>query len=163
MRTIFSSAILAALFGAAGCGGHDHVHAEVPREYEVAQENAADAVLRDTRKYVTDRGTRPGLPPVGATIDVEDAMLESLFEAAEARRLAEGALHLTEDADVDAGRAARVKGSAQAVIDAAALILKDAKAEPLAVAPFLAEDRKVLRATLRALRVDVVAMQREVD
>jgi hypothetical protein len=165
MKTIHvSAALLLAALGAAGCGDHEHTVRTAPRpEYVTAQENTADLVVRDARTYVTERGSKSGPPPIGAQIEAEDAMLESLFEAAEARRVAARALELTQDADVDAGRAARVAGSAQAVSDAADLVVRDAKSDPRAIAPYLAEDRKVLRAALRALRVDVLALEREAD
>jgi hypothetical protein len=160
--------ILAAALGAAGAAGCDHGHG--PRgadEFRGAEERAADEVVRYARDYVDWANKTAGPHPSSYDHLVAfDTALNSTIEAAEARRVALRALHVAEDADVDPGRAARVKSSAGMVLDTADLVRRDAAevhgAEPSKLTR-LEWDRHVLKASLLALKVDVLAMEREAD
>lgn len=159
----------AAALGAApiaGCG-HDHdarrsepgpgVHANVIE----AQAVAADRILEEARRYLAAREAGRGLPPAAPVEVVEDALL-ALFEAADALSLASRARMLIEELDVDRGRAARVNGTADVVRAAAERVYRDAEEvlRSRTGSAALGEDRKVLRAALRALKVDVLALER---
>jgi hypothetical protein len=154
MKRITYSAAAAIVF-AAGCGHGHEVRAGAAPAFQRAEERQADAIVAWIRRYLEAGGDPKTLTDL-------ETRLSALIEADEARRIAARAVALAEDA-ADPGRAARVQGSAELVEKLAARILEAAEIKGAPGTSRIALDRPVLAAALRALKVDVLAMEREED
>jgi len=169
-RTLMA-ALAAAAFAiastATGCS-HSHEHdghvneGDVPRRKLLTEaESAADAVVSATRLYLDAREKSPTGPAPKDAIGARDAALEALLEAAQADRVCDVSIHLADDADIDPGRAARLKSSATLVRRATQVVAKQAGevARTGGGEPMLRTDLVHLRAALRALKVDLFMIQ----
>ncbi len=178
MRLQFT--VLAFLLAASlsGCGSdHDHARTDEGNFPGSAQtlgadkERAADLIIRDVGTYAGAKdATRT--KELSARLVLEDAALEALFDAGDAMSVAARAIALIDEDEPDAGRAARVKGSAAQVRAMATCVQASAESVLRAMeagtwktldAERFADDRMALKAALRALKVDVVAMEKEAD
>jgi hypothetical protein len=161
-----------------GCGSdhppRDGKAAMAAAALETDKERAADLIVRDVTAYLGARAEATpgggGTTPVTDRLHAEDTALEGLFDATEALRIAASAEDMIEEYDAEAGRAARVRGSAVQVRAAAQRVEASSRAllrtvetstPGLAAENTLESDRNVLRASLRALKVDVMAMELE--
>src|SRR5882672_9623648 len=107
MRPTLSIGVFGVLALAGGCGHSHAVRDATATQLAKDQDDAADAIVHHARAYL-DAREKGGTPPK-AGIGAQDYALETLGEAAAALRVAGRAERLADDADVDAGRAARVK------------------------------------------------------
>ena len=107
------------------------------------------------------------MPAVAADVKGDEETLAALLEAADALSIAARARFIAEEdqsgAGATTGRLSRVEGSADVVKQAAERVLEDAKEYDRARTggSLLEEDRHVLRAALRALKVDVLGLEHE--
>jgi hypothetical protein len=160
-----------ALFCAAGCShGHEHRRTTATAttgtsgDIFKAQDEAADMIIAHARRYIDAREKTPGRPGAKGPIEAQDLALETLLEAGSALEVASRAEQVADDVDTDKGRAARVKNGATLLRRAAHVAVNQSK-ETLRTGDDVAlkGDVLFLRALLRSLKVDLLALQREVN
>jgi hypothetical protein len=161
----------AGLLGA-GCGHDRHRDpSSVPPGAAVLKEAeaAADAIVSATRLYVEARERTPAGAAPKDDIAAKDAALAALLEAGQADRACALAARIADDADIDPGRAARLGSSVALVRRVSAVVARTAADLARSAAPAeglkkaLETDVDHLRASLRALKVELYAIQASVD
>lgn len=159
-RSLAAALLLAA---ACGCAGNGAARAESATEIAKQKEAAADAILAACERYLAERGGAPERRALGEKLGAYERALEALSNAENALRIAQRAEHVAEAAGLEPGRTVRVRGAsgvvrrvARELTSEAARAIRSGEAGPVESC------EAVLRAALRALKVELVAMEHEV-
>ncbi len=154
---------------ATGCHGHDHDHdgaAETPRSSLLReQEAAADSIVSMTRVYLEGREKNPAAPAPRSDIVPRDAALDALVEAGKADHACDLAERIADAGVIDQVREARLRSSSALVRRCVAVVAKQASEVGRSGQglPVLKTDLDHLRASLRALKVELFVIQSEVE